>query len=47
MKNHITDEREITWAVILSSNVIPFASSGLAAYTALRDISNKDALSEG
>ena len=44
---HYRRERNNMSSEVLSSNVIPFAGSGLAAYTALRDISNKDALSEG
>ena len=41
MKNRITDERNNMSSEVLSSNVIPYAGSGLAAYTALRDISNR------
>ena len=40
---HYRRERNNMSSEVLSLNVIPFAGSGLAAYTALRDISNKDA----
>src|SRR5215469_6969599 len=38
---HYRRERNNMSSEVLSSNVIPFAGSGLAVYTALRDISNK------
>src|SRR5215831_191615 len=38
---HYRGERNNMSSEVLSSNVIPFADSGLAAYTAPRDISNK------